>query len=68
MDTETLDDFRRGYQAAKAGLVSHRHGRYWIDMSNCAELCRPDVVKGIIAYYRDADAADLYDTQRYALP
>ncbi|MBK9003524.1 MAG: hypothetical protein IPM41_06565 [Sphingomonadales bacterium] len=67
MDTfDTTDDRQRGYEAARHGLVSYRHGRYWIDTPGCAELARPDVVKGIAAYYRDADAADLRDTQRCA--
>ena len=64
---ETMDDMQRGYNAARAGLAAFRHGRYWIDSDSGAELCRPDVVKGIVAYYRDADAADLADTQRAAL-
>lgn len=67
MATEIMDDKQRGYQAAAAGQVSYRHNRYWIDTDGCAELCRPDVVKGITAYYRDAAAADLADTQRCAL-
>lgn len=63
---DTMDERQRGYQAAAAGVVSYRHDRYWIDTQGCAELCRPDVVKGITAYYRDADARDLADTQRCA--
>jgi len=59
---ETMDDRQRGYQAAQAGLVSYRHDRYWIDDASGAELARPDVVKGIHDYYRDADARDQTDT------
>ena len=63
MDTfDTTDDRQRGYEAARAGIVGYRHDRYWIDTPGCAELVRPDVVKGIVAYYQDADAADLRDT------
>ena len=31
-----------------------RHGRYWIDEANGAELARPEVVNGIAAFYRNA--------------
>lgn len=47
-------NFDRGYDAARTGKVSHRHGRYWIDEANSAELARPEVVLGIAAFYRDA--------------
>ena len=50
MELSTTDDKQRGYQAAQAGLVSYRHGRYWIDDNDGAELARPDVVRGILAY------------------
>ena len=66
MEFEIMDDRQRGYQAAKDGLTSYRHNRYWIDTPGCAELARPDVVKGILNYYADADARDLRDTQRCA--
>ena len=54
---ETADDFERGYNAAKTGKVDRRHGRYWIDDTSGAELCRPEVIKGIMAFYRDASKA-----------
>ncbi len=63
---DTMDERQRGYQAAKAGQVSYRHNRWWIYDATGAELCRPDVVKGIAAYYCDADARDMADTQRCA--
>ena len=53
---ETADEFERGYNAARMGKVDHRHGRWWID-DNGAELCRPEVIKGITAFYRDASKA-----------
>lgn len=59
---ETVDDFQRGYDATMAGKVAFRHGRYWIDDNNSAELARPEVVKGIEAAYRDIDARDYADT------
>ena len=49
-----MTDFQRGYDAARTGKVSHRHGRYWIDDANGAQLARPGVVNGIAAFYRNA--------------
>jgi hypothetical protein len=63
---DTMDDVQRGYQAAQAGKVDYCHNRYWINYERHVELCRPQVVKGILAYYADADAVDLRDTQRCA--
>lgn len=64
-DFGITDDTQRGYEAAKAGKAHYRHDRWWID-DNGAELARREVVKGIEAYYQDADAADLADTQECA--
>ena len=63
-DADTTDDMQHGYQAAAAGQVDFRHSRYWIDDSTGAELCRPDVVRGILNFYRDADAKDAAETVR----
>jgi hypothetical protein len=60
-DFDTMSEWQRGYQAAKAGQVSLRHNRYWIDTPGCAELCRPDVVKGIEAYEVSREARELYE-------
>jgi len=56
-----MTDFQRGYDAARTGKVDHRHGRYWIDWNNGAELARPEVVKGIKSFYRDAAKTTLED-------
>lgn len=61
-DFEDYSDFARGYRAARNGLVENAHGRWWIVTLNCKELARPEVVDGIEAYYRDADARDEADT------
>lgn len=63
-DTERDEEFQHGYQAAQAGQVDFRHSRYWIDDRTGAELCRPGVVAGIVAYQRDADSADERETMR----
>lgn len=63
-DAERDEEFAHGYEAAANGQTNFRHSRYWIDDTTGAELCRPGVVAGIVAYYRDADSADQRDTMR----